>query len=53
MNEDGSEGDACGWWPRSADSNLDDYVGYVNSGGYVSNRHAYNAFACLPVCVIQ
>ena len=54
MNEDGSEGDACYWWLRSADSYNGNSVGYVNSGGSVSDYgDAHLSYACLPVCLIQ
>jgi len=53
MNEDGSEGDAYGWWLRSAHSNRDYGVGYVDYGGDVNGNSAHNYSACLPVCLIQ
>ena len=53
MNEDGSEGDACRWWLRSARSDYDNGVGCVfYSGDVGSNVVSGDDIACLPVCLI-
>jgi len=53
MNEDGSEGSACYWWLRSADSNYGDFAGYVDGNGYDSHFIVNHYNAVLPVCLIQ
>ena len=53
MNEDGSEGDACSWWLRSAYWTDSIYVGSVHYDGDVFDSSANGIDACSPVCLIQ
>lgn len=39
---------ADNWWLRSANSNNDNNVGYVNSNGNVNNNNANNTNGCSP-----
>ena len=52
MNEDGTEGSACPWWLRSADSDDGGNVGCVLSGGQVYSNSANYYRAVLPACLI-